>query len=426
MNPATTQQTETLSRHPSTVLGIPSKWARSLVLRRLEGLRHGRLTIEDARARSEFRGAQSGPHASVRVHDDAFYRALGMHGSLGAAESYMRGEWQTPDLTTLIRLMLANRDAWEDLEPAGTALRAPLARLLHFRRRNTPAGARRNIVAHYDLGTEFFELFLDPTLSYSCGIFEHPEATLEEASVAKIDRACRKLGLRPEHRLLEIGTGWGALAVHAAREYGCRVVTTTLSHDQYDRASRRVQENGLADRVQVLCRDYRLLEGTFDRVVSIEMLEAVGAEYYDAFFGKVDSLLTQEGLALLQVITIQDQAFDRARSTVDFIKRYIFPGSCIPSISALLQSSTRASSMKLVHLEDLTPHYAETLRRWRSGFLENLGGVRQLGFSDEFIRMWEFYLCYCEAGFEERYIGDVQLMLAHPKNRSTPILPDLS
>ncbi|MDG2307797.1 MAG: cyclopropane-fatty-acyl-phospholipid synthase [Candidatus Binatia bacterium] len=426
MNPATPQRTETLSRHPSTVLGIPSKWARSLVLRQLRELQQGCLTIEDSQGTHEFRGAGLAPNASVRVYDDAFYRALGLHGSLGAAESYMRGEWHSPDLTALIRLMLVNRDAWKDIEPAGTGLRAPLNRFLHFLRRNTLVGARRNIVAHYDLGTEFFELFLDPTLSYSCGIFEQPEATLEEASVSKIDRACRKLGLRPDHQLLEIGTGWGALAVHAAREYGCRVVTTTLSHEQHERACRRVQEQGLADRVQVLCRDYRSLEGTFDRVVSIEMLEAVGAEYYDAFFEQVDSLLTPDGMALLQVITIQDQAFDRAKETVDFIKRYIFPGSCIPSVSALLQSATRASSMKLVHLEDLTPHYAETLRRWRSSFLDNLDDVRQLGFSEEFIRMWEFYLCYCEGGFEERYIGDVQLMMARPENRSIPILPPLS
>lgn len=414
-----------LPRQPTKALGIPSAWARKLVLNQLSSLRRGTLVVDDPGELLTLRGTEAGPSATVCVHDPGFYRALAAHGSLGAAESYMRGEWSTSDLTALIRLTLANRDQWEDMEPSGTGMRAPLTKFLHFLRRNTIGGARKNIVAHYDLGNDFFELFLDPTMSYSCGIFEEPESTMEEASIAKIDRACRKLGLEPGHRLLEIGTGWGALAVHAAKEFGCNVVTTTLSYEQHEKALERVREQGLQDRVEVLCRDYRSLEGKFDRIVSIEMLEAVGAEYYDTFFERVDHLLTDEGLALLQVITIQDQAFARARDSVDFIKRYIFPGSCIPSLTALLESTTRASSMKMVHLEDLTPHYAETLRRWRAAFEKNLGEVRALSFSEEFIRMWEFYLCYCEAGFEERYIGDVQMLLAKQNNRSVPRLPTI-
>ncbi len=414
-----------LPRRPSTVLGVPSRWARNVVLEQLGMLRRGVLTLEDREGKETLRGSEPGPEATARIHDPAFYRALALHGTMGAAESYIRGEWDSPDLTALIRLMVLNRDEWEDVEPSGTGLRAPLTRFLHFLRRNTLGGARKNIVAHYDLGNAFFELFLDPTMTYSCGIFERPDATMEEASVAKIDRVCRKLGLRPEHTLLEIGTGWGALAVHAARTYGCRVVTTTLSEEQRERACQRVRELGLEDRVEVLCQDYRSLDSRFDRVVSIEMIEAVGAEYYDTFFSKVDDLLAEDGLALLQVITIQDQAFARARDEVDFIKRYIFPGSCIPSVSALLESTTRASTMKMVHLEDITPHYAETLRRWRDRFGENLEAIRRLSFDDGFIRMWEFYLCYCEAGFEERYIGDVQMLLAKPGNRSTPLVPPL-
>ena len=424
-NATTPHASARLPREPGSVLRLPTKWVRTRVLRQLGDLRRGSLQVTDGVGRVVIRGAEDGPSAVVNVRNDAFYTALALHGTLGAAESYMRAEWSSPDLTSLMRLLLMNRDAWEDLEPSGTGLRTPITRALHVLRRNTLRGSRRNIVAHYDLGREFFELFLDPTLSYSCGIFESPTATMEEASIAKIDRACRKLALGPTHRLLEIGSGWGALAIHAAREYGCRVVTTTLSDDQYDVARRRVHEAGLNDRVQVLRRDYRVLEGKFDRVVSIEMIEAVGAEFYDSFFRCVDERLTTDGLALLQAITIQDQFYERARDSVDFIKRYIVPGSCLPSISALLESATRASSMKLTHLEDLTPHYAETLRRWRHAFEANRAPIRSLGFSDEFMRMWEFYLCYCEAGFEERYIGDVQMLLAKPGARNRPLLPRL-
>lgn len=425
-NPTTPHASARLPREPSSVLRLPTRWVRTRVLRQLADLRRGSIHVTDDLGRVEIRGEQDGPSAAVAVRSDAFYRALALHGTLGAAESYIRGEWSTADLTSVMRLLLVNRDAWDDLEPSGTSLRTPITRALHVLRRNTLRGSRRNIVAHYDLGREFFELFLDPTLSYSCGIFESPTATMEEASMAKIDRACRKLALAPETRLLEIGSGWGAFAIHAAREYGCRVVTTTLSDDQYDVARRRVHEAGLNDRVEVLRRDYRALEGEFDRVVSIEMIEAVGAEFFGSFFRCVDERLTTDGLALLQAITIQDQAYERARDSVDFIKRYIFPGSCLPSVSALVESATRASSMKLTHLEDLTPHYAETLRRWRYAFEANRAAIRSLGFSEEFIRMWEFYLCYCEAGFEERYVGDVQMLLAKPGARNTPLLPPLA
>jgi cyclopropane-fatty-acyl-phospholipid synthase len=400
--------------HRRSRLSLVDRFARRLLFSRLASLRYGRIRIADASGELDFAGAEPGPDATITVASPRFYRSLALHGTLGAAESYMRGEWTADDLTALVRLLTRNRRVWESSEPLRTPLRTPQLRVLEALRRNTRRGARRNIHGHYDLGTDFFALFLDPTMSYSCAYFETLEATLEEASRAKIDLVCRKLDLRPEDHLLEIGTGWGELALHAASRFGCRVTTTTISREQHDLASRRVREAGLANRITVLRKDYRDLEGTFDKLVSIEMIEAVGDRYFDAYFRAVSDRLAPHGRALIQAITIEDRAFESARRSTDFIKRYIFPGSCIPSVTALLDSTTRSSDLRLVDLEDITPHYARTLREWRVRFLENLPRVRALGFSEEFVRMWEYYLCYCEGGFAERYIGDVQLLFAKP------------
>ncbi len=321
--------------------------------------------------------------------------------------------------------MIRNRAVMEAMDSGLARLASPVRKLLHYLNRNTKDGSARNIAAHYDLGNDFFELILDRTLMYSCAIFERPDATLDEAALAKVERICRKLELRPTDHLVEIGTGWGGFAIHAAKNYGCRVTTTTISLAQHGYAVKRIAAEGLQERITVLLKDYRDLEGQFDKAVSIEMIEAVGHHFVDSYFRKCSGLLKPDGMMLLQAITIADQNYKSALRNVDFIKKYIFPGSFIPSVTALCDSITRASDLRLFHLEDLTPNYAETLKHWRLRLFQHLDRVRSLGYPEEFIRMWEFYLCYCEGGFRERYIGDVQMLLTKPASRRAPILPRL-
>lgn len=386
-------------------------FARGLVLQRLEAIEEGHLVIREGSRTLEF-GSRGSPHSTtLHVKDPAFYSDVALGGSVGAGESYMLGRWHADDVCGALRILARNRTAMDSLETGLARLAAPLRRFAHALRRNTRAGSRRNIAAHYDLGNEFFELFLDETMMYSCALFERPGMTLAEASVAKLEVVCRKLALRPGQRVLEIGTGWGGFALHAAREYGCHVTTTTISPNQHRRARERVAAAGLADRVTVLLEDYRDLRGAYDRIVSIEMIEAIGHRQFPVFFGKSGSLLARDGRMLLQSITIADRHYAEARDGVDFIKRYIFPGCCIPSVSALGSAMAEASALRIVHLEDIGPHYATTLAAWRERFLANLPAVRALGYPETFIRMWEFYLAYCEAGFAERTLGDVQMVL---------------
>jgi cyclopropane-fatty-acyl-phospholipid synthase len=354
----------------------------------------------------------------VRIHDDRTFAEVAFGGSIGAAEAYMLGYWDADDLTTALRVLLANRAVLDDLETGTARLKAPLQGALHWLNRNTRAGSRRNIAAHYDLGNEFFALWLDPSLMYSAAIFETPATTLEQASAAKNDLICRKLRLRATDRLLEIGTGWGGFALDAARNAGCRITSVTVSREQYELATRRVRDAGLADRVTVLLADYRELDaavhGTFDKLVSIEMIEAVGHDYQPVFFRKCAELLAPGGAMLLQAITIADQQYERARRSVDFIQRYIFPGSCLTSVTNMNAVLTRTTDLRFAHLEDIGPHYATTLAHWRARFRARNAEIRALGFPDTFLRMWEYYFCYCEAGFLERAIGDVQLLLVKP------------
>jgi cyclopropane-fatty-acyl-phospholipid synthase len=313
--------------------------------------------------------------------------------------------------------MVRNRHVLEGLDSGLSLFATPLRKLLHAWNQNTEAGSRRNIAAHYDLGNDFFKLFLDDTLMYSCALFERPEMTLQEAQIAKLDRICQRLDLQPTDRVIEIGTGWGGFAIHAASRYGCHVTTTTISENQHRLAAERIRAAGLEDRITLLQQDYRQLEGRFDKLVSIEMIEAVGHHYYPSFFRQCAELLKPDGLMLVQAITINDRQYRRARDEVDFIKRYIFPGSCIPAISALLDAAARASDLQLIHLDDIGPHYAITLQRWRAAFLAQLEAVRAQGYSEAFIRLWEFYLAYCEGGFAERALGDVHLLMAKPLYR---------
>jgi len=393
--------------------------ARKALLSLLTKLKHGRLTIIEDNQRYPFGENLSAAslQADVTVHHSQFYSRILFGGSIGAAEAYMEGLWSADDLTVVMRILALNQKAFEDMEKGLARLTAPLYKLYHSARKNTKLGSRKNILAHYDLGNDFYALFLDKTMTYSCGIFENEQSTLEEAAAAKYDRLCEKLQLKPGHRVVEIGTGWGGFAVHAAQNYGVHVTTTTISDEQYQYASKRFRKAGLEDRISLLKKDYRDIRGEFDRLVSIEMIEAVGHHYYDVFFQTCSRLLQDDGLMALQAITIGDQIFDRHKRSVDFIKRYIFPGSCIPSVTAISRATAGATDLRLVHLEDITPHYARTLREWRRRFFDNIDKVRKMGYPDTFIRMWEYYLCYCEGGFTERYIGDVQMLFAKPLYR---------
>ncbi|MGH8088249.1 MAG: class I SAM-dependent methyltransferase, partial [Stenotrophomonas sp.] len=338
-------------------------------------------------------------------------------GSVGAGEAYIRGEWRCNDLVALVQLLVRNRDLLDGMERGPARLGGWLLQGWNRLRRNTREGSRRNIAAHYDLGNAFFSLFLSSDLMYSSALFDAPGDSLEEASHRKLARICEQLRLNAGDRVVEIGTGWGGFAVHAALHHGCHVTTTTISKEQYALATERVANAGLQDKVTVLLKDYRDLDGQYDKLVSIEMIEAIGAQYLDTYFATLGRLLKPEGLALLQAITIEDQRYEQARRSVDYIKRFVFPGSFIPSINAMVAAKTRSSDLQLIGQHDFGPSYALTLRAWRHRFLSQLPAVRAQGFDERFIRLWEFYLAYCEGGFLERSIGVSQLLLARPGYR---------
>jgi cyclopropane-fatty-acyl-phospholipid synthase len=406
--------------------GPLDRLAREVVGSRLAALRDADLTVVEGPRRTRYGTPGAALQATAAIHDPRTWRAVLLGGTVGAAEAYADGWWASEDPTAVVRAFLATPGAGAPLEAGLAKAGALLDRLRHAFRRNTRRGSRRNIRDHYDLGNEFFSLFLDDTLSYSCAIFEDPGASLREASEAKLERVCRKLELSPANHVLEIGSGWGGFAIHAASRHGCRVTTTTISREQWELATRRVREVGLEGRVQVLLRDYRELEGTFDRLVSIEMIEAVGWRYYDEFFSRCAARLSPDGRMLLQSITIQDQVYEAQKDEVDFIKRHIFPGSCIPSVTALCGAATGASDMRLFHLEEIGPHYATTLRRWRDGLRARWGEARAQGKDERFLRLFEYYLAYCEAGFEERYLGDVQMLFVKPGARPAALVPPLA
>ncbi|MCU0558729.1 MAG: cyclopropane-fatty-acyl-phospholipid synthase family protein [Desulfobacterales bacterium] len=404
------------------------RFSRRILIRLLEKIERGRLVIVDGAERMVFgRSSAEFPlQAVITVHHQRFYGDCLFRGTIGAGEAYMARFWSADDLTAVVRLFALHPEVFSGMDTGMARIMAPVVKYVHALNKNTRAGSRRNIVAHYDLGNDFYRLFLDDTLTYSCGIFEQPESTLAEASAAKYERICRKLELTAADHVLEIGTGWGGFALHAAARYGCRVTTTTISERQHELAGRRIAAAGLAGRITLLKQDYRDLTGSFDKLVSIEMIEAVGHQFLEQFFRVCSRRLKPDGAMLLQAITIRDQVFDWHKKNVDFIKRYIFPGSCIPSVAAICGAVARATDLRLFHLEDITPHYATTLRHWRQNFFRNIEQVKALGFPDAFIRMWEFYLCYCEGGFAERYLGDVQMIFTQPMSRKEPLLPPLA
>jgi len=393
-----------------------ARLGRKLLLGQFAQLQHGELRVVEPGAEFRFgrRSARCDLAVTVFVDHPQMYADTAFGGTVGAGESYIRGLWRCDDLTALVRLFVVNRELMNGLDSRWSIVSQPFLRLFHFLNRNSRSGSARNITAHYDLGNELYELMLDPTMAYSCGIFATPDATLEQASLAKFDAVCRKLDLRPGERVVEIGTGWGGLAIHAAQHYGVHVTTTTISQAQHDYAREKIARLGLSDRITLLLEDYRDLRGRYDKAISIEMIEAVGANYLDTYLSKCSSLLEDHGAMLLQAITIQDQYYAQARKSVDFIQRFIFPGSFIPSVGVISDSLSRVTDLKVFNLEDIGPHYATTLRLWRERFFANLAQVRQLGYPERFVRLWEYYLCYCEGGFAERQLGDVQLLLTKP------------
>lgn len=400
-----------------------TRLTRDRLLRKLAALDHGSIVIDDPDGtwRIGDNGLAEGLVAHVEVVDPEFYSSLATGGSIGAAESYIRGEWRSADLLKVMQVMAANVDLLNALDDSSSLIERFSLKALHLFNRNSKRGSRRNISAHYDLGNDFFSLFLDPTMMYSSAMFPEQSSSLEEASVHKLDQLCRKLELGPDDHLLEIGTGWGGMAEHAARNYGCRVTTTTISREQYEYACKRIEAAGLSDKVTLLMQDYRDLEGQFDKLVSIEMIEAVGHRYLPGFFRKCSLLLKPNGLFALQSILMPDQRYDRARYSVDFIQRYIFPGGFLPSNGAIAEHVGKQTDMHLVDIEDITLDYAKTLAAWRERFMARLDDISEIGFDEQFHRLWEYYFAYCEGGFRERAIGTAQFVMAKPAYRPSPL-----
>jgi cyclopropane-fatty-acyl-phospholipid synthase len=391
------------------------RFARWIVLHLLARMSGGELELieEDAVMRFGSVLAERPLRATLRVRSPRFYRHM-LRGSLGLGEAYVEGLWDCDDLVSLTRIAALNVGFLDTLRRRLAPLLIPVQRWARWLARNTPVRSRKRIEAHYDLGNELFSLFLDPTMMYSCAVFERPDSSLEEASLAKLERVCVKLDLGPTDHVLEIGTGWGGFAIYAAKHYGCRVTTTTISREQHAYATERVREEGLEDRITLLLEDYRDLSGTYDKLVSIEMIEAVGWQYFPTFFRRCSELLAPDGAMLLQAITIDDRAYEVEKAGRSFINTYIFPGGCLPSMEIISRSVSRVTDLSQVELEDITSHYATTLAHWRERFLDAAERLEELGYDERFRRLWELYLSYCEGGFRERRIQDVQLLLAKP------------
>ncbi len=396
-----------------------SSLGRRIVLSRLEKLKEGQLLIVEGSERTVV-GHPSEDFPSiveVKVVDPQFFSDIAFGGAVGAGEAFMQGHWECSNLVEMIRILIRNQEVLEQVDSGLAMLSKPLRKLVNAFNRNTRQGSRENIAAHYDVGNDFYQLWLDPSMMYSCAYFDYDGAPLESAATEKLDRICRKLELSPGDSVVEIGTGWGGFAIHAAKHYGCHVTTTTISKQQFDYAHQAIVDANLEDRITLLFEDYRDLSGEFDKLVSIEMIEAVGHEYHDTFFRKCCDLLKPNGQMLLQAITIADQRYDQYKTSVDFIKQYIFPGGCLTSVTDMTRSMTKHTDMRVIHLEDIGPHYATTLKHWHERFSARFDEIRQLGYSDVFLRMWRFYLQYCESAFIERSIGNVQMLIMRPAAR---------
>jgi cyclopropane-fatty-acyl-phospholipid synthase len=391
---------------------MTTQLARAVAHALLRRIRSGSLTVlEQGRPRTTF-GAGA-PRATVYVRAPSAWRKL-LHGSNGLAEAYAQGLWDSPDPTAVVRVAARNADALDRLRARFAPLLEPAQRARMLVNANTRGRRRRDIAAHYDLGNELFELLLDPTMTYSCALFERPGMSLHEASLAKLERVCEKLDLGSGDHVLEIGSGWGAFALYAARTRGCRVTTTTISREQHRHALAQVGRAGLGGRVEVLLEDYRDLRGRYDKLVSIEMIEAVGWRHFGTFFDCCSRLLAPDGAMLLQAITIDDRAYEVEKASRSFMNTYIFPNGCLPSLGVIERAVKQRTDMRIAQLDEITPHYVQTLRHWRANFESNLDRLAAFGYDERFQRIWRLYLSYCEAGFAERRIGDVQVLLAKP------------
>jgi cyclopropane-fatty-acyl-phospholipid synthase len=408
-----------------TSSGFSDRMARNIIHKLLTGLSHGRLIIQENGEVMEYGEAREDASITANIHvkNPVAYRQLLTNGSIGGGEAYMAGTWDSPDLLQVVRLFGLNMQLVENFDQQPSWWKQQLNRVTqNVMRRNNRAGSKSNIQGHYDLSNDFFALFLDSSMMYSAAIFPSKDATLEQAAHYKIHHICERLQLSTEDHLLEIGSGWGGLAVYAAQQFGCKVTTTTISEEQYTMACQRVRDAGLENQVTVLKQDYRDLSGHYDKLVSVEMIEAVGHKYYEQYFRQCSSLLKPDGLMLIQAITIADQRYAAAQKSMDFIQKYIFPGGSLPSQSVIAGHVARDTDMQIVGVEDITLDYARTLAAWRDRFLHRIDDVKALGFDDVFVRMWEFYLAYCEGGFMERVIGTSQILMAKPLCQQLPAI----
>jgi cyclopropane-fatty-acyl-phospholipid synthase len=366
-------------------------------------------------------GNGNGIEATIEIRNENFFKRCLLYGDIGFGEAYVDGEWETDNITNVIKWFLLNVDNAPSVSGSSSSnfvlnILKILNKIYHFKRANSVDGSRKNISEHYDLNNDFFALFLDPTMTYSAAYFREEGMELKQAQIEKYDRLCRQLRIGQNDHVLEIGSGWGGNAIHMAKKYGCKVTTATISEEQYKMAKQRVEKEGLSDKVSVILKDYRLLEGKFDKIVSIEMLEAVGAEFYDVYFKKCNDLLSRNGILAIQVITCPDSRFENLRNGVDWIQKHIFPGSLLPSVAAINRSVNNTGDLTMVDLKDIGLDYAKTLTIWREEFNKKLEEVRSLGFDERFIRKWNYYLCYCEAAFEMRNINVMQMVYTRPNN----------
>jgi cyclopropane-fatty-acyl-phospholipid synthase len=411
--------TATLPSQPTSQnnhrLGWIDRQAKNALTKKLSKLQDALITLVDDDGSVKLGDPMAEVSATITIRSPRFYRRAVTGGNIGVAQAYVDGDWECDDLTTLFRIMVRQIQLTDQLNNGFGHLKNMIGHIYHAFRKNTLHGSKRNIEEHYDLGNEFFELFLDDTMSYSCGLYNSSQADLKDASITKMNRLCQLLNLSERDHLLEIGTGWGGLAIHAARKYGCRVTTTTLSGQQYKYALKRIREARMENQVSIVLQDYRSLSGQFDKLVSVEMIEAVGHNYLPTYFGKCADLLKPDGQMAIQAITMPDYRYERYRKSVDFIQRFVFPGSCVPSLTAMSGAMARASDLRINQVEEFGSHYARTLSDWRDRFLANINEIKALGYPDRLMRLWNYYLSYCEAGFKEGYTGLVQMRLTKPR-----------
>lgn len=388
---------------------------RTLILNTLNQMRDAAIEIHEDSTSETFGDAQASIKGHMHIHDSSIYADIIKGGSIAAAEGYIDQKWTTPDLTKLVRIFARNQKALDEVENKSSWINSLQNKLLNFKNSNTLTGSKKNILAHYDLGNDLYTRFLDPEMMYSCAFYEDENTSLDQAQKKKLQTICDKLNLSPEDHLVEIGTGWGGLAIFAATHYGCKVTTTTISDAQFEYAQARVQKLGLSNQITLLKKDYRLLEGQYDKLVSIEMIEAVGHNFMGEFFKQCNSLLKPDGKMLIQAITIADQRYNNYRKNTDFIQKYIFPGGCLPSIAIISEHLAHSTDMMIDNISDIGLHYARTLNDWRVNFDKNWHDIQQYGFDEQFKRLWHYYFAYCEGAFMERVISTHHIVARKPE-----------